>query len=140
MFSVLIRLLFAAGTGCFVLALPVWKTAVGATLRRVAGFCVVLAFLPSLLVGLFVASSSPRAAAAPSPSILQRLLADLEGAAVILVVVVLAYIVLQIRARGRARSTPTDPFAAFLGRGGGKRRVDPDRRARRRVAEDEESG
>lgn len=46
------RLLFAAAVGLFVLSLPIHMTALGAGMRRWAGFCFVAALLPSLLVGL----------------------------------------------------------------------------------------
>jgi len=48
-----IRLLFAAAVALFVLSLPVQATALGAAMRRWAGFCFIAALLPSLLVGLF---------------------------------------------------------------------------------------
>lgn len=49
----MIRLIFALAVGAFVLSLPIHMTALGATLRRIAGFCFVLALVPSLVVGLF---------------------------------------------------------------------------------------
>ncbi len=49
----MIRLLFAAAAALFVLSLPIHTTALGAGMRRWAGFCFVAALLPSLIVGLF---------------------------------------------------------------------------------------
>jgi len=49
----MIRLLFAVAVGAFVLSLPIHMTALGAGLRRIAGFCFVLALVPSIVVGLF---------------------------------------------------------------------------------------
>jgi hypothetical protein len=59
----------------FVTSLPLSKTATGATLRRWAGVCFILAFLPSLVGGIFYAapitstsSTSPvTTTSAPSP-------------------------------------------------------------------------
>lgn len=50
----MIRLLFAIAVGSFVLSLPIHMTGLGASLRRVAGVCFVLALLPALLCGLFL--------------------------------------------------------------------------------------
>ena len=49
----MIRLLFAIAVGAFVLSLPIHMTALGASLRRAAGFCFTLALVPSIVVGLF---------------------------------------------------------------------------------------
>lgn len=49
----MIRLLFAVAVGAFVLSLPIHMTALGATLRRIAGFCFFLALVPSIVVGPF---------------------------------------------------------------------------------------
>src|SRR5205085_12485811 len=49
----IIRLLVATACALFVLSLPLSKTETGATLRRWAGVCFILAFLPSLVGGVF---------------------------------------------------------------------------------------
>jgi hypothetical protein len=48
----MIRILFAAAVGLFVLSLPIHSTKVGKTLRRWAGFFFAAALLPTLLFGL----------------------------------------------------------------------------------------
>jgi ABC-type antimicrobial peptide transport system permease subunit len=47
-----IRILFAAAVGLFVLSLPIHSTKVGATLRQCAGVCFAAALLPAFLGGL----------------------------------------------------------------------------------------
>lgn len=48
----MIRILFAAAVGLFVLSLPIHSTKAGAALRRWAGFCFAAALLPAFLGGL----------------------------------------------------------------------------------------
>ena len=48
----MIRVLFAAAVGLFVLSLPIHSTKAGAALRRWAGFCFAAALVPALLGGL----------------------------------------------------------------------------------------
>ena len=50
--SIVIRILFAAAVGLFVLSLPIHSTKAGAALRRWAGFCFAAALLRTLLLGL----------------------------------------------------------------------------------------
>ena len=49
----MIRLLIAAAVALFVLSLPIHQTGLGAAMRRWAGFCFLVALIPSLIVGLF---------------------------------------------------------------------------------------
>ena len=84
----MIRLLFAAAVGLFVLSLPIHATSLGSSLRRAAGFCFVAALVPSIVLGLYYPGAGlvhPTA----HPLVL------LIGA---LVLIVAAYIVLRIRA------------------------------------------
>ncbi|MEK6371191.1 MAG: hypothetical protein AABO58_00710 [Acidobacteriota bacterium] len=80
----MIRLLFAAAVGLFVVSLPIYGTALGASLRRAAGFCFVLALVPSIVMGLFFPDG-----AAIHPVALSVAVA---------VLVVVAYVALRIRA------------------------------------------
>ena len=48
----LIRFLFAVAVAALVLSLPTHMTTIGAALRRVIGFCITLALVPSIIVGL----------------------------------------------------------------------------------------
>lgn len=116
MIAELIRLLLAATCALFVLSLPLWKTQAGAALRRAAGVCFVLAFLPSLVVGLFGQPSSADGASAGAGA-----LHGLGCLAAVLLLSIIAYGVLKLRARLRAKAKPRDPWEAFFGRGGGKR-------------------
>ncbi|HKO57779.1 MAG TPA: hypothetical protein VJ276_18065 [Thermoanaerobaculia bacterium] len=114
----IIRLLIAAACGLFVLSLPLSKTTTGATLRRWAAVCFVLALLPSLLHGLFRAATTSTSAA-PAPA--DDFLTTLGCIAAVIIAVLLAYGVLKLRSRFRAKSKPRDPWDAFFNRGGGKR-------------------
>jgi hypothetical protein len=76
-----IALLFALAVASFVLSLPIAKTALGATLRHVAGVCFVLALLPSIILGLFFPARAGGAGSAPpagAPSSLDQLAAGLS--------------------------------------------------------------
>lgn len=84
----MIRLLFAAAIGLFVLSLPIHATSLGSSLRRAAGFCFVLALVPSIVVGLLFPAASGAHPAKHS-------LALLVG---IVVLIVAAYVVLRVRA------------------------------------------
>jgi hypothetical protein len=114
----LIRFLIAAACGLFVLNLPLSKTDAGKTLRRWAGVCFVLAFLPSLIGGLFYATSTA-STSAPAPT--GDFLSTLGCIAAVIIAVLLAYGILKLRNRFRAKSKPRDPWDAFFNRGGGKR-------------------
>ena len=83
----MIRLLFAAAIGLFVLSLPIHATELGASLRRAAGFCFVSAVVPSIVVGLFFPEGH-----LPHPS--AHPVALLVGLAVLIIA---AYLVLRIR-------------------------------------------
>ncbi|MEO8381000.1 MAG: hypothetical protein ABI779_15165 [Acidobacteriota bacterium] len=94
----MIHLLFAAAVGLFVLSLPIRMTTLGASLRRAAGFCFVLALVPSMVIGLFFG----RTWSAPS---LHPVVLVLGGVALI----VAAYLALRIRAamsKGARDHTP----------------------------------
>jgi hypothetical protein len=125
-FSELIRLLIAAACALFVLSLPLSKTQSGAALRRWAGVCFILAFLPSLIVGLFYVPSSadatataadPGAAASPA----QDVLSGLGCIAAVIIAALVAYGILKFRSRFASKAKSRDPWEAFFNRGGGKR-------------------
>jgi protein-S-isoprenylcysteine O-methyltransferase Ste14 len=124
-FAELIRFLIAAACALFVLSLPLSKTQSGAALRRWAGVCFILAFLPSLVVGLFYAragadaTSASATGAAASPA--QDFLSGLGCVAAVVLAVLIAYGVLKLRSRFRAKSKPRDSWETFFNRGGGKR-------------------
>jgi hypothetical protein len=116
----LIRFLIAAACGLFVLSLPLSKTDTGKTLRRWAGVCFVLAFLPSLIGGLFYAASTTSpSTTAPAPH--GDFFSTLGCVAAVIILGVLAYGILKLRSRFRAKSKPRDPWDTFFNRGGGKR-------------------
>jgi hypothetical protein len=123
----LIRLLIATACGLFVLSLPLSKTDTGATLRRWAGVCFVLAFLPSLIGGLFYPaspSSSPSTTTTTTtsaPAATGDFFSSLGCVAAIILVALIAYGVLKLRSRFFAKSKPRDPWETFFNRGGGKR-------------------
>jgi hypothetical protein len=125
-----IRLLIAAACALFVLSLPVTKTKVGATLRRAAGVCFVLAILPALISGLFFSAQvAPGTAATGDQSSsvghIHHFLANLGCVAAFVLLAVCAYALLRLRARFRSKSKPRDPWDALFNRGGGKKRVHP---------------
>lgn len=122
----IIRLLSAAACALFVLSLPLSKTDTGATLRRWAGVCFILAFLPSLIVGLFyqptsddTAATTPASATAASPA--QDFLSGLGCIAAVVLAGVVAYGLLKLRSRFASKAKPRDPWETFFNRGGGKR-------------------
>ena len=88
----MIRLLFAAAIGLFVLSLPIHATQFGASLRRAAGFCFVLALVPSIVVGLFFSDGSGARPAIPSVALV------VGG----VLLIIAAYVVLRIRAAVKA--------------------------------------
>lgn len=113
MLAPLIRLLLALACGALVLSLPIMRTTAGALLRRVAATCFILALLPSLLVGLFSTGAGVRGGETSG-------VATLGCAAMFVVLALVAYGVLQLRARFRARAKPRDPWDALFGRSAGK--------------------
>jgi hypothetical protein len=116
----LIRLLIAAACGIFVLSLPLSKTETGATLRRWAGVCFVLAFLPALLSGLFSSAST----ASTTPSALSPagdFFSMLGCIAAVILAALIGYGILKLRSRFASKSKPRDPWETFFNRGGGKR-------------------
>ncbi|MBV8547358.1 MAG: hypothetical protein JO093_01300 [Acidobacteria bacterium] len=125
MIAELIRLLIAAACGLFVLSLPFSKTDAGKTLRRWAAACFVLAFLPSLIGGLFysasTASTPPSTATSPASSPAGDFFSSLGCIATVIILGLLAYGVLQLRSRFVFKAQPRDPWETFFNRGGGKR-------------------
>lgn len=127
MFAELIRLLIATACFLFVLSLPLSKNEPGATLRRWAGVCFILAFLPSLIGGLFYPPSSAdgsTATTAPGVAALSPANEPLSGlgcVAAVVIVAVIAYGILKLRSRFASKSKPRDPWESFFNRGGGKR-------------------
>lgn len=120
MIGELIRLLVAAACGLFVLSLPLSKTETGATLRRWAGVCLVLAFLPALLSGLFSSAST----ASSTPSALSPagdFFSMLGCIAAVILAALIGYGILKLRSRFVSKSKPRDPWETFFTRGGGKR-------------------
>jgi protein-S-isoprenylcysteine O-methyltransferase Ste14 len=124
-FAELIRFLIAAACALFVLSLPLSKTESGSTLRRWAGVCFILAFLPSLIVGLFYPPSSADAGAAPPGAVAASpahdLLSGLGCIAAVVIAAFIAYGVLKLRSRFASKAKPRDPWETFFSRGGGKR-------------------
>lgn len=125
MIGELIRLLIAAACGLFVLSLPLSKTDTGATLRRWAGVCFVLAFLPSLIGGLFYpaspSSSSSTTTTTSAPAATGDFFSSPGCISTIILIALIAYGVLRLRSRFFAKAKPRDPWETFFNRGGGKR-------------------
>jgi len=120
-FAELIRFLIAAACALFVLSLPLSKTDAGATLRRWAAVCFILAFLPSLIYGLFYNADNSAAVAADAVSPANELLSSLGCIAAIVIAAVIAYGLLKLRSRFASKAKPRDPWETFFNRGGGKR-------------------
>jgi len=144
-FAEVIRFLVAAACALFVLSLPLSKTDIGATLRRWAGVCFALAFLPSLVCGLFYPPSGADASAIPTDagaaSSAQNALSGLGCIAAVIIIAFIAYGILKLRSRFAAKAKPRDPWETFFNRGGGKRpfTMNPNaRRSRGPFAFDEE--
>lgn len=118
-----IRLLIAAACALFVLSLPLSKTATGATLRRWAAVAFTLAFLPSLIIGMFYARPATEAAggAASTGSSPHDALASLGCVTLFIIAALVAYGGLKLRSRFTAKAKPRDPWETFFNRGGGKR-------------------
>lgn len=135
MLAELIRLFIAAACALFVFSVPLSKTDAGAMLRRWAGVCFILAFLPSLIVGLFYRSSSTDAGAAPPDSVAASpahdLLSGLGCIAAVVIAALIAYGVLKLRRRFASKAKPRDPWESFFNRGGGKRPFTMNPNARR---------
>lgn len=125
MYGELIRLLIAAACALFVLSLPLSKTDAGVTLRRWAGVCFVLAFLPSLVVSLFSprpgADGAASAADVAAPSAAHALLSGMGCIVSVVLAAVIAYGILKLRSRLASKAKPRDPWETFFNRGGGKR-------------------
>jgi hypothetical protein len=126
MIGELIRLLIAAACALFVLSLPLSKSETGAMLRRWAGVCIVLAFLPSIIGGLFYpagtapatsTTASPHAGLAPASDVFSTL----GCITAVIVAALVAYGILRLRSRLTSKSKPRDPWESFFNRGGGKR-------------------
>jgi Na+/proline symporter len=116
----LIRLLIAAACGLFVLSLPLSKTETGAALCRWAGVCLVLAFLPALLSGIFSSTST----ASSTPSALSPagdFFSMLGCIAAVILAALIGYGILKLRSRFVSKSKPRDPWETFFNRGSGKR-------------------
>lgn len=120
-----IRLLIAAACALFVLSLPLSKTESGATLRRWAGVCFILAFLPSLIIGVFFPPSASHgtgaAAGAATAPRAHDFLSGLGCIAAVISAAFTAYGVLKLRSRSAAKAKPRDPWETFFNRGSGKR-------------------
>lgn len=128
MLGEIIRLLIAAACGLFVLSLPLSKTETGATLRRLAGLCFVLAFLPSIVCSLYYLPTDPAgtstATSTATPSATTPIIHVLSGlgcVALIVLAAAIAYAILKLRSRFFAKAKPRDPWESFFNRGGGKR-------------------
>lgn len=130
MIGELIRLLIAAACGLFVLSLPLSKTETGATLRRWAGVCLVLAFLPALLSGLF-SSASTASSTPPALSPAGDFFSMLGCIAAVILATLIGYGILKLRSRFVSKSKPRDPWETFFNRGGGKRPYTMDPKATR---------
>lgn len=126
MIGEIIRLLIAAACALFVLSLPLSKTETSATLRRWAGVCFVLAFLPSIICGLFYSASSSSTSSttttsSPGVSPAGDFFSTLGCVTVVVIAALIAYGILKLRSRFLAKSKPRDPWETFFNRGGGKR-------------------
>lgn len=126
MIGELIRFLIAAACGLFVLSLPLSKTDTGATLRRWAGACLVLAFLPALVGGLFFPAGASDAAttpstASPATTAAGHVFSIIGCIAVLVLAAFIAYGILKLRSRFVSKAKPRDPWETFFNRGGGKR-------------------
>lgn len=125
MLFAVVRLLIAAACGFLMLSLPFGRTETGATLRRWAGVCFVLAFLPSILSSLFfLPAQSTRSTAGSTTattSALTNVLADLGCITLLVLFALVAYGVLKLRRRFTRKAAPLDPWERFFQRGGGKR-------------------
>ena len=133
MYGEIIRLLIAAACALFVLSLPLSKTESGATIRRWAGVCFILAFLPSLIIGVFYAPSTSSTASTatttspasttppPAVSPADDFFSTLGCIAAVIIAVFIAYGVLKLRSRFAAKAKPRDAWETFFNRGGGKR-------------------
>lgn len=122
MIGEIIRLLFAAACGLFVLSLPLSKTDTGTMLRRWAGVCFALALLPSLIYGLFYsASTSSTSSTTSAPLPAGDFFSSLGCIAAVIILGLLAYGVLKLRSRFISKAKPRDPWETFFNRGGGKR-------------------
>lgn len=120
MYGEIIRFLIAAACALLVLSLPLSKTATGATLRRWACVCFILAFLPALVVGFFYApTSADGAATTGAPA--QDFLSSLGCIAAAGLSAVVAYGILKLRSRFASKAKPRDPWETFFNRGGSKR-------------------
>jgi len=122
----MIRFLFAAATGLFVLSLPMSKTEFGATLRRWAAFCFILALLPSIIYGVFFASTPPTNGHPPIPhpgSPFSTITTSLAVFGLLVLLSLAAYGILRLRKAFSAPKKTNDPWEAYFTRGGGKRRV-----------------
>jgi len=122
----MIRLLFAAATALFVLSLPMSKTEFGATLRRWAGFCFVLALLPSIIFGFFFASTPSRngpPATPPTGSPFSTITTSLAIFGGLVLLSLAAYGILRLRKAFSPPKKTNDPWETYFARGGGKRRV-----------------
>jgi hypothetical protein len=128
----LIRLLIAMACALLVLSMPFSKTEAGATLRRWAGVCFILVFLPSLVGGVFypapttsTSSTSPvTTTSVPSPPASAPGGDFFSSLGCITAVVIAAYIsygILRLRSRFTSKSKPRDPWESLFNRGGGKR-------------------
>ena len=120
----------------------------GATLRRLAGLCFVLAFLPSIVCSLYYLPTDPAgtstatSTATPSTTSFTHL-SDLGCIALLVLAAVIAYGILKLRSRFFAKAKPRDPWESFFSRGGGKRPFTMNTHAARSrgpfsVADDEE--
>lgn len=119
----MIRLLFAAAVGLFVLSLPLSRTKVGEQLRVAAAVCFVLALLPSLLFGLFF-QPVPAALGHPDPATIgTRIGAGLSCLGALVLLSLFAYAILALRKK--LFRPKKDPWEIFFARGGGKKRVQP---------------
>lgn len=125
----IIRLLIAGACALFVLSLPLAKTESGAALRRVAGVCFVLAFLPSLIIGVFytpstssTTTSSPASTTSPAAvSSDDDFFSTLGCIAAVIIAAFIAYGILKLRSSFASKAKPRDPWETFFNRGGGKR-------------------
>lgn len=125
MLLILIRLFIAAACGLLMLSLPFGRTEGGVTLRRWAGACFLLAFLPSIASSLFFlpaqGTRSTAVSTTATTSALTNALADLGCITLLVLLALGAYGILKLRGRFTRKAAPPDPWERFFRRGGGKR-------------------
>jgi hypothetical protein len=121
MVSVLVQAAFATACMLFVASLPILKLPIAAKMRRIAGALFLVAFLPSVFVGLI--APSPATAGASSGGASAEPFSVIAG---FVVLSLISYAVLEIRKR--MKKTSKDAWSEYVSlRSSGKKPVDDPR-------------